>query len=272
MSASGARILVDGRAVDVVPADDRGLLYGDHVFETIAFHDRRAPLWERHWQRLSEGCRVLGLPLPEIEPVWTDCVRLAVAAASCIVRLTLTRGSGGRAYFPPEDVKSRRIAMVRPWPAEIERQRRSGLSATISSIRLPSSPLLGGLKHGNRLEQVIAARECAGSGSDEALLFDQEGGLVEGLMSNLILETDDGLVTPETASGVRGVGLGWLRDHPAFDIASRRLDRDSVEAARAVLMVNSVAGVRPVVRLDERRLPITPMCRRLQELWNEELT
>lgn len=271
MSFPAERILVDGRAVDVVPADDRGLLYGDHVFETIAFHDRRALLWERHWARLSEGCRVLGFPGPEVEPARTDCVRLARAGASCIVRLTLTRGSGGRAYFPPEDVQSRRIVMVRPWPVEIERQRESGLSAMISSVRLPSLPLLGGLKHGNRLEQVMAARECAQSGSDEALLFDQEGGLVEGLMSNLILETDDGLVTPETASGVRGVGLGWLRDRPEFDIASRPLDRASVESARAVLMVNSVAGVRAVVRLDERRLPITRTCRRLQELWNEEL-
>jgi len=132
--------------------------------------------------------------------------------------------------------------------------------------------LLGGLKHGNRLEQVIAARECARIGMDEALLFDQAGWLVEGLMSNVVLETEGGLVAPETDSGVRGVGIGWLMDHPDVDIATRRLDRASVESAHAVLMVNSVAGIRPLVRLEDRRLPITGLCRRLQELWTQELT
>jgi 4-amino-4-deoxychorismate lyase len=244
MSRRVPKCLVDGQAIDVVPADDRGLLYGDHLFETVAFHDGRAPLWERHWARLSAGCRVLGLTCPDPEQVRSDCRRVSPQGKSCVIRLTVTRGSGGRVYFPPSSPDCRRIVQVRPWSAAIERHRRSGLSATISSVRLADSPLLGGLKHGNRLEQVMAARESARSGTDEALLFDHDGALVEGLMSNLILETDEGLVTPLTDSGVRGVGLGWLEDHAGVDLATGRLDGGSVEAARAILMVNSVAGVR----------------------------
>lgn len=272
MSDRAPQCLVDGQAIDVVPADDRGLLYGDHLFETMAFHDRRAPLWARHWERLSAGCEVLDLTCPDPDSVRSDCQRLSLPGVSCVIRLTVTRGSGGRAYFPPDSPHCRRVVQVRPWSAAIDRQRQSGLSATISTISLASSPLLGGLKHGNRLEQVMAARECARTGHDEALLFDHDGDLVEGLMSNLLLETADGLVTPRTHSGVRGVGLDWLQDHTDVDIVTRRLDRASVEAARAILMVNSVAGVRPVVRLDDRRLPITPLCRHLQHLWTVELT
>ena len=272
MSRSAPRCLVDGQALDVVPADDRGLLFGDHLFETMAFHDRRAPLWERHWERLSAGCRILDLTGPEPRQLHAECIRLSPPDTSCVIRLTLTRGSGGQGYFPPDEPRCRRIVQFRPWSATAERHQRSGLSAMLSPVRLASTPLLGGLKHGNRLEQVMAARVCARAGVDEALLFDHDGGLVEGLMSNLIVETRDGLVTPETGSGVRGVGLGWLLDRPDVDIAVRPLDRASIESARAVLMVNSVAGVRPVVRLEQRTLPITPLCRRLQQLWTRELT
>jgi 4-amino-4-deoxychorismate lyase len=263
--------LVDGRPVDVVPADDRGLLYGDALFETIAFHDTRAPLWPLHWQRLKRSASLLGIELPDEDDVLRDCDQLAPAGASVVMRVSLTRGSGGRAYFPDPDSAARRIVQRRPWPADLERQRREGLYLITSSVRLAAGSILVGLKHGNRLEQVLAARECAVAGADESIVFDTSGQVVEAIASNLIVEFADQVVTPRSESGVDGVGLAWLERQPEVELERVGLSGQDLESATGLMVINSVAGIRPVCRLDDRPLDVSERCRAWQRLWNHRL-
>jgi 4-amino-4-deoxychorismate lyase len=263
--------LVDGQPAETIPVDDRGLLYGDHLFETIAVQNGRVPLWNGHWARLERGCRILGLTLPDEQQVLSECLGLSPQDASVVIRLTLTRGSGGRAYFPHEPPKCRRIVQVRAWPPGLEQQQVEGLVLVTSPIRMATGSMLAGLKHGNRLEQVMAARACAQVGADEALVFDVQDQLVEGIMSNVIVELGDRVVTPESGSGVDGVGLAWLRSQPWVDIESDRLDADDVRSANGIMMINSVAGIRPANQVDDRPLGISDRCRAWQQLWKDRI-
>jgi 4-amino-4-deoxychorismate lyase len=264
--------LINGEPSQSIPADDRGLLYGDHIFETIAFHHGSAPLWAWHWRRLVKSCAVLGLTEPQESTVHSECISLCPEQGSAIVRLTVTRGSGGRAYFPPESPLGRRIVQARAWPEGLESQRIHGLALTISPVRLASGSAVAGLKHGNRLEQVLAARACAAAGADEALVFDHLGRLVETISSCVLVELSGAVLTPPAGRGVDGVGLAWLRAQPAVDIEEAELSMDDIQAASGFMVINSVVGIRPAKSLDGRQLNPSARCRIWQQLWNEKLS
>lgn len=264
-----ADVLVDGRADDRVPVDDRGLLYGDHLFETIAFVGDRAPLWTHHMQRLVDDAARLRIPPPDPALLADECRRITAGHDRSVVRITITRGSGGRAYEPPEVPVPRRILFRRPWPERLERQQRDGLAMILAPVRLAEGGELAGIKHGNRLEQVLAADAARCAGADEALLLDRGGRVVEAVSSNIIARIDGRWVTPSLDhAGVRGVGLRWLSSRDDVDIESAEIDVDQLDRLAALAVINSVAGIRPVVRLDDLSLPVDPGIRRWQRLWN----
>ncbi len=279
--------LIDGRPETRIPVDDRGLLYGDHLFETLAFHGGQAPLWKRHWRRLMHGCDVLGIAPPSEQTVLDECQLLCRmlcvssgqssaqspgnSGRSWIVRVTVTRGSGGKAYWPDPDQPARRIIHARHWPEALEVQQQNGLVLVTSRVNLASGSMLAGLKHGNRLEQVLAGRDCAEQGGDEALVYDNQGCLAEAIAANLVLEIDQRSITPMTSSGVAGVGLAWLMDQAETDIAETTIKRQDVARASAIMVINSVTGIRPARSLDGRELPISERHRSWQQLWNQRL-
>ncbi len=260
-------ILVNGQPQDTVPATDRSLLYGDGLFETVAFRHGQAPLWDLHWQRFAKGCDVLGLTCPDPNFVVAQARQASSGQDMAVVRIQLSRGSGGRAYWPDPDAQPRLIVQSRPWPADLEQVRSEGLSLCTASLRLATDSPLAGLKHCNRLEQVLAARECVGKHCDEALLFNAQGCLVEAIASNLVLDIDGNLVTPETNAGVDGVGLAWLMARPEIRIETRPVDADLLASARSIVVINSVAGPRQARSLDGRPLTFSSRCRALRQLW-----
>lgn len=264
-----ADALVNGRATDRVAVDDRGLLYGDHLFETIAFVGQRAPLWDLHIGRLLRDARRLLLPEPNPELLAVECQRLLRDDARCVLRITITRGSGGRAYQPLPKPQPRRILMRRAWPEGLEAARRHGLVLHTSPVRLAVGGELAGIKHGNRLEQVLAAEHARLAGAEEAVMFDIEGRLAEAIAGNLVVFIDGQAVTPAGAAcGVAGVGLQALRERLDIELTERALDAGDLQRADAVVVINSVAGIRPVRRLDDRPLAIPDEVRRWQRLWD----
>jgi 4-amino-4-deoxychorismate lyase len=262
-------VLVDGQPDDRVPADDRGLLYGDHLFETIAFVGDRAPLWTHHMQRLVDDAARLLIPPPDPALLADECRRITAGHDRSVVRITITRGSGGRAYEPPEVPVPRRILFRRPWPEHLERQQRDGLAMILAPVRLAAGGELAGIKHGNRLEQVLAASAARRAGADEALLLDHGGRLVEAVSSNIVARVDQRWITPPLErAGVRGVGLRWLSSRDQLDLESAEIDAGQLDRLEALVVINSVAGIRPVIRLDDVSLPVDPEIRRWQRLWN----
>jgi 4-amino-4-deoxychorismate lyase len=248
-------MLVDGIPANAVPATDRGLNYGDGLFETMRLHGGQVPLLARHLARLRAGCDRLQLAYPGDVAIGDDLARLAAAApGEGLLRLVLTRGDGGRGYAPPADAQPRRIAARYPLPAAGS----TTLAVGICKTRLGQSAALGGLKHLGRLEQVLAAAEVIAAGWDEGLMLDSDEHIVEGTRHNLFYVRDERLCTPPLDDcGVAGVMRGLILEvlaaqgRPGTEAPLRYHDRHEISE---MFMCNAVAGVRSVSRLDGREL------------------
>ena len=265
------RWLVNGEPDALVAPDDRGLLYGDGLFETIAFHRGRSALWSLHMARLADGCRRLALPPPDIDLLAAECRELLGDGDSAVIRIAITRGSGGRAYFPPESPEPTRILMRRALPGDLEIQRTRGLEMHTSSIRLDGN-IIGGLKHMNRLEQVLIADECARHRAGEALVLDSTGMIVEGLAGNVIVIRENRLIAPGPhPAAVAGVGLEWLRRHPESALEERPMAAAEVTGEDALWVINSVRGPCPVRSLDGRTLVRDRRISEWRQRWQNEV-
>jgi len=262
--------LLDGEPGVFLSPDDRGFLFGETVFETVAFRNRAAPLWDLHMERLARSAAWLQVEAPAPDVWWQDCLRILPGQGPFVVRLTLSAGSGGSGYWPSSEPRPRRVVSRRDWPAGVEDQRRSGLRLRRSSFALSADGFGQGHKHGNRLLQVNAARECARSGHDEAVLLDAQDCMAETISSNLlIVRRDRVLVHP--APAVIGVGQTWLRSRARIAVIEEAVPYTSLAECSELLVINSVAGIRPVVAIDHYRFSIGPMCRYLQSLWDSQL-
>ena len=244
-------VLVDGVAGGRVSPFDRGLNYGDGLFETIRLHEGRLPLLERHLTRLQAGCVRLGIPWPGDDAL-ADDLRQVTGDGEGVVRIVVTRGNGGRGYAPPERVQATRIVSHHPLPHATP----GGLSVGVCNVRLGRNRHLAGLKHVSRLEQVIAAAEAQERGWQEGLMLDDRDCVVEGTRHNLFYVRDGRLLTPPVDEcGVAGVMRAQILELFATgDGCEEPLGYDALHALDEVLLCNAVVGVRVVNRLEGRKL------------------
>jgi len=252
------RLLVDGQEHGRVDPLDRGLQYGDGLFETIAVLEGRPRFLDWHLERLVDGARRLGFP--ELD---TDLLRREVAGVSfgarCIVKLVVTRGSGPRGYRPPPIAVPTRIVAAWDWPPATASQ---GARVGWCRMRLGRNPTLAGLKHLNRLEQVLARAEWDDGAMDEGLLCDEGGRVISATQANLFAQVGGRWVTPRLDQcGVAGVMrrafCAWQAEQGS-PVAERDLARADVESATALLLTNALAGAWPVRMLDGREVAIDP--------------
>jgi 4-amino-4-deoxychorismate lyase len=259
--------LVDGQPVDVVSADDRGLGYGDGLFETIRFVGARAPLWERHMRRLREGCERLRLPPPDPALLRREAAAVTHGLAQSVVRITLTRGVGERGYAMPASPRPTRIVASFPMPALDARACIEGVRLHRCATRLAEQPRLAGLKHLNRLEQVLARAEWDDPAIAEGLLCDAHGRAISAVSANLFAVIDGVPVTPSLERcGVAGVAraeaLGAL---PQAQV--RDLPLDECLRASELFLTSSVRGIVPVQAVGDNVYVPGPVARALQAHW-----
>lgn len=247
-------ILVNGKSTDCLPASDRGLQYGDGLFETIAVLHQTPQLWERHVERLTEGCARLSIPLPDVLLLREEVAQVIGGEDRCVVKLIVTRGLSGRGYRCESPVPTR-IVLRRHWPGYPDAAARLGVTVRWCRTRLALQPQLAGLKHLNRLEQVLARSEWQDEAA-EGLMCDSAGRVIEGTMSNLFLVVAGTLVTPDLSqSGVAGVMRAEVLARAAgLGIATtiKPVTPAMVEAADELFLTNSLIGLWPVARLDTR--------------------
>lgn len=257
MNAS-PRCLVDGEARDRVDADDRGLAYGDGVFETMRWCDGVVPLWSRHCERLVLGCERLRMTVPDLTACEREIGRVAQGMAAAVVKLTITRGGGARGYAVPRDQPIRRIVRASVAPPVSARDYRDGIVLRWCATPLGLNPALAGVKHLNRLEQVMARAEWDDPAIAEGLCRDVEGRVICATAANLFACVDGRWVTPAvTRCGVAGVLRGLILDRaPAAGIEVRDMLPAEIERATEVFLCNSVRGVLPVRAIAGREVPI----------------
>jgi 4-amino-4-deoxychorismate lyase len=263
-----ARVLREGRVRLWLDPEDRGLAYGDGLFETMLVHRGEPVWWQEHWQRLRRGAVALGLPMPDESEVRRECAALLAEAGEAgrvVLKLVLTRGSGGRGYAPPADATPTVVISTHPAPLPAA----TGLTLRWSRTTLAIQPALAGIKHLNRLEQVLARAEWDDPGIDEALMCDSEDRVVSATAANLFALVGGRWLTPSVERcGVAGVARHWLLSNlPGAAVAE--LSAAEVSHADALLLCNSVRGILPVRRLGMREWPrddaVAPLRARLAE-------
>jgi len=268
-------MLVDGRPCDTVSATDRGLHFGDGVFETIAIEDERPLCLDRHLERLAAGCTRLAIAAPAPTTIELECARLLEGVSLGVLKVIVTRGTGGRGYAPDPAATPTRIVARYPWPDYPARHRREGVAVHICTTRLGRNRRLAGLKSLNRLEQVLARAEPDGGQSSEGLMLDDMQHVIEGTMSNVFVRRGDRLTTPDLSEcGVAGIMrdliLESARALPGtrVDVAPMRVE--DLLAADECFLSNSLIGIWPIRILHGTTLDVGPMAHELRAVLIEQ--
>lgn len=262
------RCLINGRPGDTLAAGDRGLHYGDGLFETVAVRDGACEFWDRHLQRLRRGCERLHIPMPDTELLMQESLRLTQEQSRAVLKILVTRGSGGRGYRVPAQVQPTRILRLTEWPEHPAANAETGVRLRLCAQRLGSNPALAGLKHLNRLEQVLARLEWDNPETAEGVMLDATGQVIEGTFTNVFMVKQGRLFSPRLDQcGVAGVMRGVVMDlaHAAgIDCEEHPLPLDELLAADEIFITNSLIGIWPVRAFEQWRKSPGTLTRTLQ--------
>ena len=244
------RCLIDGRPAETVAADDRGLNYGDGLFETLAVRDGVCEFWNRHMRRLQDGCARLRIPGCAADLLAAEAQELCRGVQRAVLKIVVTRGRGGRGYRPSAAATPTRILRLNEWPDYPPANEEQGVDLRLCVTRLAGNPVLAGIKHLNRLEQVLARMEWNDPTIVEGLLMDERGHIIEGTFSNVFAVKNGVVRTPRLdRCGVAGVMRGVvieLAGDMGLVCSEDILHRDVVADADEMFLTNSLIGIWPV--------------------------
>jgi len=259
---------VNGVPDERISVRDRGLAYGDGLFETISVRQAKPRLLHRHLQRLTLGCQRLHIPI-EVDQLQVEISSFTGQVDDGVVKLIVTRGEGLRGYALPQPQQPQRILISLPLPNYPAANAEKGVKLFSCTTRLAEQPLLAGIKHLNRLEQVLARAEWQGPDYAEGLMLDQSGRVIEGVFSNLFMARSGQLLTPSLQRcGVAGVMREEILEQ-AQRLGIRCDVRDiayaELLAADEVFLCNSLYGIWPVRELEGHCWEIGELTRVLQK-------
>lgn len=275
-------MLVNGKLSNLISIRDRGLLYGDGVFRTFVASRGKARQWPLHFSKLQHDCAALGIACPDEALLSAELDGLLAQHPDGVVKLIVTRGEGVRGYAPPADAEVMHLWDISPLPDYPAEWTTHGIKVRVCQLRLAHQKRLAGIKHLNRLENVLAAAELndarppdsphdlqrQNSGIAEGLLMDTAGNVIEGIRSNLFLVSKGKLITPDLSRcGVKGVQrdrvVAWATQHK-MPLQVRNIGLDEVLQADELFVVNSVIGLWSINELEQRRLSGFPIARQIR--------
>jgi len=261
--------LIDGKPGETVSVHDRGFQYGDGLFETIAVKNASPLLWDRHMQRLMRGAARLGIKLPDEQLIREEAESVCRGTERAVLKIILTRGVAARGYAPIKDSDATRIVSLMPWPDYPETHRSHGITSQFCRTTIMRQPAIAGIKHLNRLEQVMARRELAADCA-EGLMLDEQGHVIEGTMTNIFIVRQDALFTPDLShSGVEGVMRSLVLDRVSglpMAASVAELTKTDIQGAEEIFLTNSLIGLWPVRSLASREYPVGKHTKRIQEV------
>ena len=262
--------LVNGEISSFLPASNRGLNYGDGLFETMVVNHGHPRWWQAHMDRLGIGCERLGLQMPQQAVLLREVKTASAGLTSAVVKIVLTRQGQARGYGFEAQRACDRIVSAHAMPGNLTEPVLKGSRARICDLRLAIQPALGGIKHLNRLEQVLATAEEFAPGVKEGILLDYEDNVISAISANLFIVMGERLLTPRLdRSGVRGVVRGQILAVFKSRCEQRRIQPDLLREAHEVFICSSVKGIVPITRVDAQDYEIGPVTRELQNWYQE---
>lgn len=268
-----SNVLVNGLSNEHIRVIDRGLMYGDGVFRTLLIRSGNALCWTHHYEKLHADCAALGIPCPRENLLHEEMMRLIELSPDCVLKIVVTRGEGNRGYAFPGGIEPTRILMKSPVPQYPASYFSDGVRMHLCETRLAAQPRLAGIKHLNRLENVLARAEWSDPGIAEGLLLDMEGNAIEGTLSNIFVRQGTTLHTPDLkhcgVAGVQRQRIMALAGKLGLTVRVENLPLHRIYNADEVVLSNSVIGTWQVRELGGNSCQVGNLAERLRILLND---
>ncbi|BAJ02545.1 4-amino-4-deoxychorismate lyase [Shewanella violacea DSS12] len=255
MSEKETKVWVNGELNRHIDPLDRGLTYGDGLFATMRIVEGKIAFLSAHFARLTQGSTRLGFPWSPSEALVTQVKHLAKTQVTGCLKLLLTRGTGGRGYGAPQMCEITEVISITPIPTHYASWQRSGISLISSPIKLSQQPRLAGIKHLNRLEQVLIKSETLPTDYQDWLVLDGLNNIAESSMANLFFVEGKQIVTPSIShSGVAGVmreQVIYALLEAGYDVEARPIPYLQLCRYQHVFMTNSLVGILDINNVDD---------------------
>ena len=259
---------LNGRSATDIPLGDRAVQFGDGCFTTARILGGSVQWLPAHLTRLQRAAAALMIKGVDWQALEQEMVQAAAVSGQGVLKVIITRGSGGRGYSPAGCLHPTRIVTTSSYPAHYNDWRERGVTLALSPVALAQSPWLAGIKHLNRLEQVMIRLHLEQTTADEALVLDTSGMLVECCAANLFWRTGQRVMTPDVSlSGVDGMMrqhiLALLADHPDYQAEVVRAPMAALAGAEEVFICNALMPLLPVNAIGEWRYRSRALCHTL---------
>ena len=243
--------LVNGSFNQAISPFDRGFSYGDGVFRTIKIIGGLPQNWPQHYQKLVADCAAINIVCPSAELLMSDLSQLFLTDAEteylpAVAKIIITRGEGNRGYTPPAITAPMRVVLKSDMPDYPESRFSEGVTLTICETRLSAQPKLAGIKHLNRLENVLARMEWHNPDIAEGIMLDMRGNVIECTAANIFARFGTTLLTPD----LQQCGVAGITRQRVLDLAStlslqplvETFDLEKLYQADEVVICNSLFG------------------------------
>lgn len=251
-------ISINGQQQKDIMVTDRGLAYGDGLFTTAKIIDGKVVLLDKHIERLQDGCKKLKLHLSSHVNLNEQLQQVSKGFSQAVLKVIITAGSGGRGYsrLGLDDDAANIIIMVSDFPSHYENMALKGISLANSNQQIGTSSMLAGIKHLNRLEQVLLRAELDERCEDDLIVTDNQGNVVEATSANVFYWLGEQLCTPEiVTAGVDGLIRQAIIVHNP-NVKIRKTSLSDLNKAEGIFICNSLMGIMPVKTYNERQLSI----------------
>ncbi|CDG18199.1 aminodeoxychorismate lyase [Xenorhabdus doucetiae] len=248
---------INGHQCDDLPVNDRAVQFGDGCFTTIRVEQGLPALLPLHIKRLQRGVEKLFMPTRDWPQLETHIKQVAKGCELGVLKVILSRGAGGRGYSFDDTIEPTQIVSLSSYPERYITQRQKGVSLSLSPISMGINPYLAGIKHLNRLEQVLIKRFIDQTKVDEALVLDSNGLLAECCTANIFWRKGKNVYTPDLSQcGVEGVMrhkiIGLLAESD-YHLSCVMRYPEVLAHADEVFICNSLMPVMPVNQIQAHK-------------------
>ncbi|MFM2663944.1 aminodeoxychorismate lyase [Vibrio mediterranei] len=259
----------DGNQVDYVSVTDRSFQYGDGCFTTILTKSGKLQLWDQHVKRMERALLRLKMAPVDWQQMKAELERVVSRKALAGIKIHVSRGEGGRGYSPSVNRGPLITLSQFDFPVGYIELRQLGLELSLCDVALGLNPLLAGLKHNNRLEQILAKEQVEHSDRLDGIVLDINGNVIETTMANIFWFKDGVLHTPSLdMAGVEGVmreEVLRVANQDELPILIDSFKLNTLMSADEIFVSNCILGVAPVTKIQDAQFPIGNMTRRIQE-------
>lgn len=269
------KYIVNGRLDAQVSPLDRGFSYGDGVFRTMRMTAGSVASWPIHYSKLVEDCNRIDIVCPSSDLLHADIQRLNDdEVADAVIKIVVTRGEGTRGYALPALAQPNRVVIKSAYPQYPASNFSQGVSLHLCQLRLGHQPQLAGIKHLNRLENILARMEWNSSAYADGVLQDIDGNIIECTAANLFIRSGKDLATPDLAMcGVAGITrqrILQLSEPLGLNVHIGRISMADMMSADEILICNSLYGAWQVIDFNQRQWLGQPLASTIRDLLQEQ--